>query len=187
MAKNATEFESIIREYIAFKNNFDVNDKSALYITNTEAQMQAFGKLFKGINVFLWIIGICMLVSGIVGISNIMLVIVKERTCEIGIRKAIGAPPGDILNMIIGESVVITTLAGIVGMILGIIVIWGINMVIGAFFTNNDFLFTKAAIDIPVILFAMFVLIISGICAGLYPAIKAVGITPVEAIRLESL
>lgn len=185
-SKKTIGFENIIKTYLARKYSFSVDDKSALYITNTEVQMQAFGKLFKAIDLFLWIIGICLLVSGIVGISNIMLVIVKERTSEIGIRKAIGAPPGNILNMIIGESVAITALAGIIGMVLGILVIGGINWVIGYFWASNDLLFTKATIDVPVIIGALTILILAGVLAGLYPAIKAVNITPVEAIRLEN-
>jgi putative ABC transport system permease protein len=113
-------------------------------------------------------------------------VIVKERTFEIGIRKAIGAKSKNILGMIISESVIITSLAGIVGMLLGVMFIELINWVLSSFFTDKDSLFTSAGIDFPVIFFSLFLLILTGILAGLFPAKKAAEITPVEAIRYDS-
>ena len=188
VAKNThtAEFEKSLTSYLARKYGFNANDKKALFILNFETQVAAFNNLFKGVDLFLWFIGLCLLLSGIVGISNIMLVIVKERTFEIGIRKAIGAKSKNILGMIISESVIITSLAGIVGMLLGVMFIELINWVLSSFFTDKDSLFTSAGIDFPVIFFSLFLLILTGILAGLFPAKKAAEITPVEAIRYDS-
>jgi putative ABC transport system permease protein len=182
---NAIDFQKTLTGYLARKYGFDSNDKSALYILNTEEQVQAFNKLFKGIDIFLWCIGLSLLLSGIVGISNIMLVIVKERTFEIGIRKAIGAKSGNILGMIISESVIVTSLAGVVGMVMGILFVWLLNWVVASFFTDAGTLFTKAGIDFPIIIFSLFLLVVTGILAGLFPAKKAAEIAPIEAIRYE--
>jgi putative ABC transport system permease protein len=180
---NATDFEAKIKSFLGRAKGFDVNDKKAIYILNFENQIKAFDKLFTGIDIFLWFIGLCLLLSGIVGISNIMFVIVKERTSEIGIRKAIGATPSSIIGLVITESIVITSMAGSVGLVLGIMFIKLINWIIDSFYDKKDFLFTNAKIDFPVIIFSLFVLILSGVLAGFLPAKKAADITPVEAIR----
>lgn len=183
---NTSDFEKNLRNYLAHKYGFDQEDKKALFILNFETQVNAFNKLFKGVDLFLWFIGLCLLLSGIVGISNIMLVIVKERTFEIGIRKAIGAKSKTIIAMIISESVIITSLAGIIGLFFGGMFIVLINWVVASFFTSKDSIFTRAEFDLPVILFSLFLLILTGILAGLLPAKKAAEISPVEAIRYES-
>ncbi len=180
---DATAFENKIREFLGRRKGFDTEDKKAIFILNFENQVKMFDKLFKGINLFLWLIGLCLLLSGIVGIGNIMLVIVKERTYEIGIRKAIGAESQSIVWMIITESIVITSIAGIIGLLIGGGIIGILNWVIESFFTDNDSLFTEASIDYAVIVFSLFILMLSGIIAGFIPAKKAAGITPVEAIR----
>ncbi len=183
---DATIFETELKTFLGKRKGFNIDDKKAIFILNFENQVKAFDKLFKGINIFLWFIGLCLLLSGIVGISNIMLVIVKERTYEIGIRKAIGAESKSIIWMIITESIVITSIAGILGLLIGSFVIWVLNWIIKSFQTVNDSLFTKASIDYTVIIFSMFVLIISGVIAGILPAKKASGITPAQAVRNES-
>jgi len=183
---DATIFETELRSFLGKRKGFSIDDKKALFILNFQNQVKSFDKLFKGVNIFLWFIGLCLLLSGIVGISNIMLVIVKERTYEIGIRKAIGAESKSIIWMVITESIVITSIAGILGLLLGGFVIWIFNWVIESFHNNNDLLFTKASIDYTVVIFSMFVLILSGVIAGFFPAKKASEITPVQAIRNES-
>lgn len=180
---NTTDFENNIKAFLGRLKGFNINDKKALFILNFESQVKAFDKLFKGIDIFLWFIGLCLLLSGIVGISNIMFVIVKERTTEIGIRKAVGAPPSSIIGLIITESIVITSMAGSFGLLLGVLVIRLINWIVVSFFSGKDFLFTDAKIDFPVILFSLLVLILSGVLAGFLPAKKAAGISPIKAIR----
>lgn len=183
---DASVFEKEVKSFLGRRKGFDIEDKKALFILNFENQVKAFDKLFTGVDLFLWFIGLCILLSGIVGISNIMLVIVKERTFEIGIRKAIGAKSKSILLMIITESIVITTMAGSAGLILGALFISLINWGIASFFDSKDLLFTRASIDFPVIIFALFILIFAGGLAGFLPAKRAADITPVEAIRHES-
>ncbi len=185
LSKNtdATNFENNIKTFLGRRKGFEIDDNKAIFILNFENQVKMFDKLFKGINLFLWLIGLCLLLSGIVGIGNIMLVIVKERTYEIGIRKAIGAESQSIVWMIITESIVITSIAGILGLLIGGIVIGILNWIVESFFADNNSLFTEASIDYAVIIFSLFILMLSGIIAGFIPAKKAAGITPVEAIR----
>lgn len=131
-----------------------------------------------------WVIGICFLLSGVVGICNIMLVIVKERTNEIGIRKAVGALPNAIIGLILSESVTITLLAGIFGIVSGIGALYLIDLGIESL--TDTPIMSRTAINFPVILFALCVLVLSGLAAGLLPAIRAVQIMPVDAIRYEN-
>lgn len=182
---NPTNFETTIRSYLAHQSGFDVKDNSAMYILNFENQIKGFEKLFAGIKIFLWFIGLCLLLSGMVGISNIMFVIVKERTYEIGIRKAIGATPKSILWLLLLESILITSTAGIIGLVLGGGCIFFINYLIKVFMTSKDSIMSNATIDIPVIITALFILILSGTIAGFLPAKKASDIMPVDAIRDE--
>jgi putative ABC transport system permease protein len=131
---DVSNFENEIKSFIARRKGFDSKDKKALFILNFENQVKAFDKLFVGINIFMWFIGSCLLMSGIVGISNIMFVVVKERTFEIGIRKAVGATQRSIVWLIITESIVITTIAGFLGLLSGVLVIKFVNWVIVSFF-----------------------------------------------------
>ncbi len=184
---NALDLENKIKSFLSRFKGFDVDDKKAIFMLNFENQTKAFDKLFKGINGFLWFVGLSLLLSGIAGISNIMFVIVKERTFEIGIRKAVGANSRSIIGMIITESIAITSMAGLIGLSFGVLVISLLNWIIASFFKAKDFLFTSASIDFPVIIFSLFILILAGVLAGFLPAKKASEISPVEAIRQENL
>jgi putative ABC transport system permease protein len=149
-------------------------------------------KIFAGLTLFVSIIGILTLIAGIVGVSNIMLVSVKERTREIGIRKAIGATPFSILKTIILESITITTIFGYIGMMFGIGLTELINFVMmqsanGKAVTDEPQMsvFTNPTVDIGYAIFATIVLIIAGVIAGYLPARKAVRVQPIEAMRQE--
>lgn len=181
---NAKTFETDLKNYIAYKSKFDIEDAQALYIANIETQTSNFESLFKGLQLLIWSIGICFLLSGIVGICNIMLIIVKERTPEIGIRVAVGALPTAIINLVMLESVTITMIAGIIGFGLGSGVLYLIDIVIESM--TDAPIMDKTSINAPVIVFAFIVLVISGIIAGLFPAIKAAQVSPVDAIRYEN-
>ncbi|MDE5900037.1 MAG: FtsX-like permease family protein, partial [Muribaculaceae bacterium] len=132
------------------------------------------------LNTDLWIIGIFTLLSGIVGVSNIMFVSVRERTHEIGIRRAIGARPRSILTQVIMESVAITSLFGYIGILMGI----GLTELLARIFDGSDFI-TDPRVDISLALEVTAVLIIAGALAGLFPAINALKVKPVEALRDE--
>jgi len=148
-------------------------------------QQKGMGILRTGI----WVIGIFTLLSGIVGVSNIMLITVKERTREFGIHKAIGAKPSSILWLIIIESVTITTLFGYVGMVAGIAVTEWMDKVAGAKTIDTgawtETVFLNPTVDIGIAIQATLTLIIAGTLAGLFPARKAVRIRPIEALRAD--
>ena len=137
----------------------------------------------------LWIVGLFTLLSGIVGVSNIMLITVKERTREFGIRKAIGAKPGSILRLIIVESVVITTFFGYIGMVLGVAANEYMDATIGQTKVNSGLfeatMFYNPTVGIDVCVAATVVMIAAGTLAGLIPARKAARIRPIEALRAE--
>ncbi|MDE6344597.1 MAG: FtsX-like permease family protein, partial [Muribaculaceae bacterium] len=140
-------------------------------------------QMSMGMNILeyaVWIIGLFTMLSGIIGVSNIMFVSVKERTHEIGIRRAIGAKPRSILVHIITESVAITGIFGYIGVFLGVIIMEAINSLMG----ETEFL-TDARVDISIAIKVTIVLIIAGCLAGLFPALKALKVKPVEALRDE--
>ena len=136
--------------------------------------------LFNGINIFVGIIGIFTLIAGIVGVSNIMLIVVKERTKEIGIRKAIGATPGSIIGLIILESLIITAFAGYLGLLFGI----GILEFIASHMPASDF-FRNPGVDFKIAISAALMVILAGMMAGYIPARRAAKIKPIEALRDE--
>lgn len=172
--------EKKVRDQIAKLHTFDPNDERALSIGNPLEDYQQTKQVITGIKVFIWIIGIMTIIAGIVGISNIMMIVVKERTKEIGIRKAIGAKPSSVIGLIIQESVFITALAGYIGMILGI----GLVELINAKMPPTDFI-RNPYVDINLAIAATIVLIVAGTIAGFFPARKAAQIRPIEALRDE--
>ena len=125
--------------------------------------------------------------TGIVSVGNIMLITVKERTREIGIRKAIGATPSSVLRLIIFESILITTAAGYIGMVFGILLTEGISsmMTVGPRSMDSPIIFKDPTVDIGTVIAATVVLIIAGVIAGLIPALKATRVRPIEAMRAE--
>lgn len=162
-------------------------DTQALGSWNLEDEYNRINNLFVGMKWLSWFVGILTLVAGVIGVSNIMVVIIKERTKEIGIRRAIGATPFAIVSQIITESVVLTSLAGYFGIVFGIGLLELINIAMskmpqdgekGAFFINPG-------VDINIALIALAVLVFSGILAGFIPAQRAMSIKPVDALRAE--
>lgn len=182
-------FEKEYRKAIGAHQRFDPEDNSAIWIwnrfTNYMQQQTAMGIL----NTAIWVIGIFTLLSGIVGVSNIMLITVKERTREFGIRKALGAKPRSILWLIIVESVTITTLFGYIGMVAGIAVTEYMNVMGGRQTMDVGFgeetLFLNPTVDIQVAIQATLTLVIAGTLAGFFPARKATKVRPIEALRAE--
>lgn len=179
-------FVERVREKIAKLHSFDPADRSALYVRNTAEDVAQSNQIFNGINFFIWIIGLASLMAGIVGVGNIMLITVKERTREIGIRKAIGASPFSVLKLIIFESIIITTAAGYLGMVLGIILTEAISSIMAsAGKTDGPTVFKDPTVDVGTVILATLVLVIAGVIAGLIPALKATRVRPIEAMRAE--
>jgi putative ABC transport system permease protein len=180
------DFETRLRQKLAEMHIFDPDDKRSIGIWNRlENYLEAMG-IFNGISVFIWVIGIGTLIAGIISISNIMLITVRERTREFGIRKALGAKPSSILGSILMESAVITSVFGYLGMFMGVGLGELVNSILeGLQDSQISYIVRNPTVEVGVAVGAMFILIISGIVAGLYPALKAVRISPVEAMREE--
>ena len=152
--------------------------------------------IFKAIEIFIWLIGIGTLIAGIVGVSNIMLITVNERTKEIGIRKALGATPRSIIGLVLLESILITSLAGYIGMVLGISLMEGINFAmesqaqaqaaLGANGDQGEFrMFMNPTVDLKIAISAMLLLVGAGTFAGYIPAKRAASIKPIVALHDE--
>lgn len=179
--KESIELEADIRKKLAQKHKFDVNDKRAIHIWNALENYGRFMSLMAGIQFFILLIGLMTIVAGIVGVSNIMLIVVKERTKEIGIRKALGATPNQIIRMILFESILITSFAGYLGLVLGV----GLLEIIKPYFTSSEFYFMNPEVNLSIAVGATLFLILSGAIAGFIPAKRAVGVRPVEALKDE--
>ena len=169
-----------VKANLANRHHFDIEDSRALFIRNTIKDFQQFQNLFLGIRIFIWIIGIGTIIAGIVGVSNIMMIVVKERTKEIGIRKAIGATPGSVVGLIMMESILITGFAGYLGLVIGV----GLLELISSNMPGTDF-FRNPEADFGVAVSATILLVVSGALAGLVPATKAARIKPIVALRDE--
>lgn len=186
-------FNKSLRNLMGRQLKFDPEDSQALWVNNSQSDYIETMKIFSGVNLFVTIVGILTLIAGIVGVSNIMLVSVKERTREIGIRKAIGAPPASILTSIILESIIITAIFGYIGMFLGIgvteimnfITEQAANVAQSADGGPQMSVFKNPTVNIGYAIFATALLVISGVIAGYLPARKAVKIKPIEAMRQE--
>ena len=189
--KQNTEFNDKLKSTVAPTMMFDLKDEKAFWIWNSQRDYIETMKVFGAISLFVTIIGILTLIAGIVGVSNIMLVSVKERTREFGIRKALGAPPSAILRSIIIESILITAVFGYLGMMIGIGISEVVNFMMekGAATASGDgpemSVFKNPTVDLTYVFFATFVLIIAGVIAGYMPARRAVKIKPIEAMREE--
>lgn len=161
-------------------------DTEAIGSFNLEEEYNKMNGLFQGINVLIWIVGTGTLLAGVIGISNIMLVIVKERTKEIGIQRAIGASPFKIISQIITESVFLTTLAGYIGLVVSVALLEAVNKALPPSGESSEgTMFLNPGIDFNMAITALAILVVSGAIAGWFPARKAVRIKPIDALRYE--
>lgn len=176
--ERSSQMVNEIRQHFSKKYQFNPNDMSAMSVYNNNVEYKRIMNLLDGIKYFIIFIGAFTLLAGIVGISNIMMIIVKERTREIGIRKALGATPFSIVALVIQESVFITFIAGYIGMMLGILVVELINWLglEGDFFKNPQ-------VNTGIALWSVFIIIVAGALAGLIPAVKASRVQPITALR----
>lgn len=178
--KEAEATEARIRSVLARRHEFDAADPNAVWIWNQFAGYLKQGQAMVYLNLAVWVIGILTLLTGIVGVSNIMFVSVRERIHEIGIRRAIGAKPSNIIIQILAESVAITALFGYIGLVAGMAVL----QVLDAFLGDSQG-FSNPTVDISIAVQVTVALIVAGAIAGLFPAIKATKVKPVEALRDE--
>lgn len=170
-----SEVEQKIEAVVKRAHLIHPDDKQAVMRVNAEALFSMVDNLFRGIRILSWMVGLGTLLAGAIGVSNIMMVTVRERTTEIGIRRAIGARPRDILTQILSESLVLTTLAGLSGITFAVLILQLAEMGTGSSFQ----------ISFSMALLACFILAVLGMIAGLAPAYRAMAIKPIEAIREE--
>ena len=170
-----------IRETIALAHYIDPTDEMGAMVFNTEVLFQMLDNLFKGVNFLIWLVGLGTLLAGAIGVSNIMMVTVRERTTEIGIRRAIGATPKMILSQIISESIVLTLVAGMSGILFGVMILQMLEM----YNTEDGIIQTRFQVGFWTAIFCAFVVSSLGVLAGLAPAARAMSIKPVDAMRDE--
>ncbi|MFR2071855.1 MAG: ABC transporter permease [Bacteroides nordii] len=171
------EVERIIKE----AHFISPDDKQAIMVLNTEAMFSMMDNLFTGIRILIWMVGLGTLLAGAIGVSNIMMVTVRERTTEIGIRRAIGARPKDILQQILSESMVLTTVAGMMGISFAVLVLQVMDLTI----TSDSGRSFGFQVTFGLAVGTCLLLITLGMLAGLAPAYRAMAIKPIEAIRDE--
>ncbi len=180
----ASEAEEKVISLLKKRHKISPDDDRALGHFNSEEEFNKMNGLFNGISILIWIVGLGTLSAGVIGVSNIMLIIVKERTKEIGIRRAIGATPVSIVSQILAESVILTSIAGYTGLVFGVFLLEFISKTIGDG-GDSPTMFLNPEVDIVVALKALMILVIAGLLAGLIPAKRAISVKPVDALRAD--
>ncbi|HEX8329642.1 MAG TPA: ABC transporter permease [Hymenobacter sp.] len=178
----AAVVETKAKQVLARQHKVAPTDERAFGSANVEEEYARVQGLFTGISGFSWLVSVGTILAGIIGVSNIMLIVVKERTKEIGIRKALGATPWSIVSLIVQESIVITAVAGMLGLLMGTALMAGINSMIAG---QNVGFFANPQVDVGVAVAAVSLLVVSGALAGLVPALKAAQVQPVVALKDE--
>lgn len=168
-----------VRSVVATAHDISPSDEKALMLFNTEMMFSMVDNLFRGVNLLIWLVGIGTLLAGAIGVSNIMMVTVRERTTEIGIRRAIGATPGSILSQIICESILLTWVAGMSGIVFVVLILQGLEMAN----TTDGIVSAHFQIGFATAIGAVAMLSALGVVAGLAPAVRAMKIKPVDAMR----
>ncbi len=185
--EESKKVEQLITYQMAARHEFSREDKNALWIQNNIENSQTFAGLFTAIEMFVWIIGIFTIVLGVIGVFNIMMIVVKERTKEIGIRKAIGASPRSVVGLILMEAIFITAASGYIGLIAGVGLLELITKfdLIYKIYPPAAIYFLNPQVDLGIAIGATIVLIVTGALAGFFPARRAAAIKPIEALRDE--
>jgi putative ABC transport system permease protein len=176
--------EEKVKQLLMKRHNVAPTDLKAFGSANVEEEYQDIQGMFAGISGFSWLVSIGTIIAGIIGVGNIMLIVVKERTKEIGVRKALGATPLSIVTLIIQESIVITGLAGYVGLLAGT----GLVALIEGIMVKNDVqagFFGPPEVNLSIAVTATVLLVVAGALAGLIPATKAARVNPVVALQEE--
>lgn len=180
-------FQAALRRSLAARHRFHPQDETALWINNAATGAKENASAMNLLRIGLWSVGLLTLLSGVVGISNIMLITVKERTHEFGIRKALGARPWSILRSVLAESVLLTALFGYIGLVLGVAATEWLNYKSGEMVMEvvgqKFYSFLNPTVDLRIALAALAVLVAAGLVAGFFPARKAVSVKPIEALN----
>jgi putative ABC transport system permease protein len=169
-----------LRRLLAARHRFSPQDKQAVRFWNNQETFERFRSMFEAIRTFVWIIGLGTILAGVMGVSNIMLISVQERTREIGVRKALGAGPASIIRMVVEEAVVITLVSGYLGLLAAVLVVSTARdaMPPTSFFRNPE-------LDVVAGMGATVLLMVAGTLAGLFPALRAASVNPIVALRVE--
>ncbi len=181
-----TDVEEVQKKCITLlkaRHSIHPDDDRAIGYFNLQREYNQITGLFGGIKILIWIVGTGSLLAGVIGVSNIMLIVVKERTKEIGIQRAIGAPPRRIVMQIISESVFLTSLAGYLGLVLSVAIIEFISAQIGE--GSGDVMFKNPEVDFQMAITSIIILVFFGALAGFIPAKRAISIKPIDALRAE--
>ena len=181
---SASEVETRVKNLLKRRHKVAPEDERGIGSWNAEKLFLKVQGLFYVLAFFIWLVGTGTIVAGIVSVSNIMLIIVKERTSEIGVRKALGATPFSIVSLILQEAVFITAVSGYMGLVAGVGAIEGISWLMDTFSLQNE-IFTNPEIDFQMAITATILLVITGALAGLIPARSAAKINPIQALRSE--
>lgn len=168
------------RDLLARRHRFSPEDKRALRVNNNLAQFSRVQEIFSWIRVFVWVVGVGTIFAGVVGVGNVMLISVKERTVEFGVRKALGATPWSIVSMVLQEALVVTSIAGYAGLVAGALVVEAV----ARYVPENDY-FRQPQVDFQAALWAIVILVVAGALAGVIPAFRAARVHPVVAMRGE--
>lgn len=171
-----------VRGILSKQHLFSPEDKKAVMEINAEELFQIMDKLFGGLNLLIWLVGFGTLLAAAIGVSNIMMVTVRERTTEIGIRRAIGATPNMILSQIMSESIILTIVSGMMGILVSVA---GLSVAETIAKASSDMTYVGFQISFQMAMLALFILIVLGVVAGLAPARRALEIKPVDAMRDE--
>ena len=185
--KESTEqYSEQLQKMLSQYFDYAPDDRNAIWINNRMENFEQSKIIFNGIQLLIWVVGLGMLIAGIVGVGNILIVTVKERTREFGIRRAIGATPGSIVRLILAEALIITTMFGYIGMMFGI----GLSELLCMIFPYDPLgasgpsgMFVNPTVDVSIVITATLILIIAGLIAGFIPALRSVKIKPIEAMN----
>jgi putative ABC transport system permease protein len=180
----ASAVEQDVKKYLAKRNRVNPDDKGVFGSFNLQNEYDKIQGLFAGMKAFSWVVAIGTILAGAVGVGNIMLIVVKERTREIGLRKALGATPASIVSMIMQESLLITAVAGYTGLVVGALLLQAVAKLLDAG-GGAPGLFSRPEVDFRTAIVALVVLIISGVLASLMPAARAAAVNPIVALQEE--
>lgn len=179
---SGAEAEALVKDVLRSRHRISPDDRQALGSFNVEASYLEMRGIFIAIASFSWFVALGTIAAGMVGVANIMMIIVRERTREIGIRKSVGASPGSIVGMIVLEAAVMASLAGYLGLLSGVLVVEGMAALMGQFNIRNEF-FANPEVDFEVAVGAVAVLLVAGVLAGLVPGLRAAAVDPIVALR----